>query len=191
LLSYDRSNELRENLNVEEKEKEMTKKAKWLVVFAVVGLLVVAFAGTALAAGPLGSNVANANCTGTCPGPGGGDPRVGGIFNDDVVTKLLGLTPEQIQEQRQAGKSLVQIAATKNISEDALINAIMADRKADLQKLVDAKTLTQDQANQRLDFMKTQIKTMVERTTVGPPATRGMMGGAGGFGGGMMGRGWR
>jgi hypothetical protein len=169
----------------------MTRKAKWLVVFAVVGLLVVAFAGTALAAGPLGTSGTSAICTGDCQGRGGGGPGVGGMFNDDVVAKLLDLTGAQIQEQRQAGKSLVQIAAGKNVSEDVLINTILAGRKADLQKLVDVKTLTQDQANQRLDFMKTQIKTMVERTTAGPPATMGMMGCAGGFGGGMMGRGWR
>jgi hypothetical protein len=157
----------------------------------MVGLLVVAFAGTSLAAGPVGNNGTNEICTGDCQSRVGGGQGIGGIFNDDVVTKLLGLTAAQIQEHRQAGKSLVQIAAAKNISEDTLISAIIADRKADLQKLVDAKTITQDQANQRLDFMKTQIKTMVERTTGGSPATRGMMGGAGGFSGGMMGRGWR
>ncbi len=178
----------------------MTKKMKWLIAFAVAGLLVLVFAGTVLAAGPLGNNGTNANCNGQCTSPGGGGPGFGGVYNDDVITKLLGLTAAQIQEQRQAGKSLVQIAASKNVSEDVLINTILADRKADLQKLVDAKTLTQDQANLRLDFMKTQIKTMVERTTVGPPANRGQRGGAGGMGkgamgggmgGGMMGRGIR
>jgi hypothetical protein len=39
-----------------------------------------------------------------------------------VIAELLGMTQEQIQEQRQAGKSLAQIAATMNIMENALID---------------------------------------------------------------------
>ncbi len=156
----------------------MTKKVKWIIAAVVAGLLVMAITIPALAAGPTGTP--NPTNTG---GPGWGNGGGPGSMMDDVITKLLGMTAEQIQEQRQAGKSLAQIAATKNISEDTLINTILAERKADLQKLVDAKTLTQDQANQRLEFMKTQIKQMVERTTVGPPAGRGMMGRSGWNGG--------
>ena len=152
----------------------MTKKVKWIIAAVVAGLLVMAIAIPVLAAGP--TSTPNPTNTG---GPGWGNGGGPGSMMDDVVTKLLGMTEEQIQEQRLAGKSLVQIAATKNVSEDTLINAILAERKADLQKLVDAKTITQDQANQRLEFMKTQIKQMVERTTVGPPANRGMMNGFG------------
>jgi hypothetical protein len=157
----------------------MSKKVKWIIASIVAGLLVMAFAIPALAAGPFGNQNSN-----TAGGSGWGNCQGAGLGIDDTITKLLGMTAQQIQEQRQAGKSLVQIAATKNISEDALINAVLADRKADLQKLVDAKTLTQDQANQKLEFMKTQIKQMVERTTIGPPANRGMMGGFGGNGNG-------
>jgi len=184
----------------------MNGKIKWIIGVIVAGLLVMAFAIPALAAGP--TPTPTPNSSGVGPGWGGGYGHgmgygVGGI--DDTVTKLLGMTAEQIQAERQSGKSLVQIASSKTISEDVLINAILVDRKADLQKLVDAKTITQDLANQRLEFMKTQIKTMVERTTVGPPDNRGMRGGfagtgtgnttgapgAFGRGGGMMGRGWR
>ena len=170
---------------------------KFTIAAVIAGLLILVLAGTIFAAGPFGGT---ANSSGTTNGLNCGRGFGLGAGPDESVTKLLGMTQEQIQEQRQAGKSLVQIAASKNVGEDVLISTILADRKADLQKLVDAKTLTQDQVNQRLDFMKTQIKTMVERTTVGPPANRGQMGGArgmdrgamgGGMGGGMMGRGTR
>jgi hypothetical protein len=170
---------------------------KFTIAAVIAGILIVVLAGTIFAAGPFGRWD---NSSGTINGLNCGMGTGLGAGPDEVVTKLLGMTQVQIQEQRQAGKSLVQIAASKNVSEEVLINTILADRKADLQKLVDAKTLTQDQSNQRLDFMKTQIKTMVERTAVGPPTNRGQVGGAGGMGrgmmgggigGGMMGRGWR
>ena len=155
----------------------MNKKLKWLIALAVVGLLVMAIAVPVLAAGPNGAN-------GTTPTPttqpGYGNCQGLGLGIDDAVTKLLGMTNAQIAEQRQAGKSLVQIAATKNVSQEALVNAILADRKDALQKLVTAGTLTQAQADQRLEFMKQQIQQNVNRTTVGPPANRGMMNGTGG-----------
>jgi hypothetical protein len=155
----------------------MNKKVKWLIASAVAGLLVIAIAIPVFAAGPNGGN-------GTTPTPtvqpGYGNCQGLGIGIDDAVTKLLGMTSAQIAEQRQAGKSLVQIAATKNVTEAALVNAILADRKADLQKLVTAGTLTQAQADQRLEFMKQQIQQNVNRATDGPPSGRGMMGGFGG-----------
>jgi hypothetical protein len=150
----------------------MTGKVKWMVASIVAGLLVLAIAVPALAAGPVGNQ--NTNSTGVA---GFGNCQGLGLGIDDAVTMLLGMTAQQIQEQRQAGKSLVQIAATKNVSEETLVNAILADRKDAMQKLVTSGTLTQSQADQRLEFMKQQIQQNVNRTTIGPPTNRGMMGG--------------
>jgi hypothetical protein len=162
----------------------MSQKLKWLIGVIVAGVLVLAIAVPTLAAGPNGTATPTPNATtppcGNCNGVGYGQGFGGGM--DDAVTKLLGMTEEQIQAQRQAGKSLVQIAATKNISEDALINAIVADRKADLDKLVADKKITQAQADQMLTQMKDRIKTMVNRTTVGPPNWAGNGSGVGGMG---------
>jgi hypothetical protein len=155
----------------------MNRKVKWLIASAVAGLLVMAIAIPVFAAGPNGGN-------GTTPTPavqpGFGNCQGLGLGIDDSVTKLLGMTSAQIAEQRQAGKSLVQIAATKNVSEAALVNAILADRKTAMQQLVTTGTLTQAQLDQRLELMKQQIQQNVNRTTAGPPAGRGMMGGFGG-----------
>ncbi len=107
---------------------------------------------------------------------GWGNGRKPGYGIDDAVTKFLGMTRKKIQEQRQTSKSLIQIAASKNVSEDTLVNTILANRKVVLQNIVTAGTLTQDQADQRLAFMRQQIKQNVEPTTVGPSANRGMFG---------------
>ena len=160
----------------------MSRKLKWLIGLVVAGVMVLAIAVPALAAGPIGTPTPSATTPpcGNCGGAGYGQGFGGGM--DDVVTQLLGMTEEQIQTQRQAGKSLVQIAATKNISEDALIKAIIADRKADLDKLVADKKITQAQADLMLTQMKDRVKVMVNRTTVGPPDWAGNGTGFGGMG---------
>lgn len=150
---------------------KMKKIWKVLAISMVLaGVLVAVLAGTVLAQGPQGS----ANTCGAGRGTGSAL---------DEVSQLTGLTPEQIQEQREAGKSLVQIAATKNVTEEALINAIMAEKKEAVQKLVTAGTITQEQADQRLAFMKERVKQAVNRTTIGPPEWAG--GGKNGSGAGM------
>jgi hypothetical protein len=142
----------------------MKKMWKVLVISMVIaGILATVLAVTISAAGP--SN----NSRGIPSGQGGGS-----II--DEVSDLLGLTPEQIQEQRQAGQSLVQIAATKNVSEEALIKAIMADRQEAILKLVAAGTITQAQADQRLALMQERVKLAVNRTAVGPPDWAGANG---------------
>ena len=162
----------------------MSGKLKWFIGLVVAGVLMLAIAVPALAAGPNGTGTPAPSAAippcGNCNGADYGQGFGGGM--DDVVTRLLGLTEEQIQEQRQAGKSLVQIAATKNVSEDALITAIIADRKADLDKLVADKKITQAQADQMLNQMKDRVKVMVNRTTVGPPDWSGNGTGVGGMG---------
>ena len=162
---------------------KMSGKLKWFIGLVMAGVLVLAIAVPALAAGPNGTGTPAPSAAippcGNCNGADYGQGFGGGM--DDVVTRLLGLTEEQIQEQRQAGKSLVQIAATKNVSEDALITAIIADRKADLDKLVADKKITQAQADQMLNQMKDRVKIMVNRTTVGPPEWAGK--GTGAMGG--------
>jgi urease accessory protein UreF len=137
------------------------KMWKILVISAALAIiLAAATAGTVLA---VGSQENSYGC-------GAG---IKGDSASDEVSKLLGLTPEQIQEQRQAGKSLVQIAATKNVNEETLIDAILAGKQETIQKMIKAGTLTQAQADQRLAQMRERIQLAVNRTTVGPPSWAG------------------
>jgi hypothetical protein len=158
----------------------MKKIWKVLVISMVIaGILATVLAVTISAAGP------HNNSSGSTYGQGGGS-----VLDD--VSQLLGLTPEQIQEQRQAGQSLVQIADARNVTEEALIKAIMADRQEAIQKLFAAGTITQDQADQRLALMQERVRLAVNRTAVGPPDWAGAYGNGQngtGNGNGMMGQG--
>ena len=147
--------------------KKFTKKT--LIALATAGILILSIGGAALAAGP---NNSTAVCSGTGPSGYGGGANLGLSGQGTClpgVTQLLDMTVEEIQAERLAGKSLVDIAAEKGITEDALIAAILADREEALDALVADGTITQEQADIMLDRMETNIITMVERTTVGNP----------------------
>ena len=98
---------------------------------------------------------------------GRGMPEWAGM--DDAAQKLLGMTEEQIQAERLAGKSLVEIAKAKSVSEDALVKAILDEHKASLAKSVADGKLTQAQADTMTTRMQEQVKLMVERAGVGGP----------------------
>ncbi|MCL4467205.1 MAG: hypothetical protein M1401_02640 [Chloroflexi bacterium] len=94
-----------------------------------------------------------------------GGPRWGGSKS---VAQILGIDQAQLRAERQAGKSLAQIAQEKNVDEATLIDKIIAQRQAQLDQLVTDGKLTQEQQNLMLERMQTQVKTAVERTEVGP-----------------------
>jgi hypothetical protein len=160
----------------------MNRKMKWVIGGVAAGLLVMAIAIPALAAGPTSPGGVPTNATersgyANCQGVGFGP--------DEEVAALLGLTQEQIREQRQAGKSLVQIAEAQDVSEETLVNAIMEEKQTTLQNRVAAGTLTREQADLMLVQMKERVKLAVNRTTVGPPSWAGVNSG-GRTGKGMM-----
>lgn len=164
---------------------------KRLILIAVLATaLAVLLAGTALAAGPVTPSAQGFGpgrgihtpgtgmmTPGTGMGPGGmagrGAPAWAGQ-PDEVVT-LLDMSAAKIQAERLAGKSLVQIAGSKNpvISEDTLINTIIEAKTTDLAALVKAGKLTEDQMKLMIEHMQTQVKAMVNRTSVGPAFAQG------------------
>lgn len=151
---------------------------RWLHAGILVLVLTAALAGAALA-----QDTPPAATTDVCPCgltigamPWGSGPR-GGVAGrgmpdwagaDEVVQKLLGMTAEQLQAERLAGKSLVDIASAKGVSEDTLIAAIVESHKATLAQLVADGKLTQAQADAMALRMQEQVKVMVERAGVGP-----------------------
>jgi len=124
-------------------------------------ILIISTASVAFAAEPQDANIRSQGCT----GPVGTGWGVCG----DEVTGLLGLTPEQICEQRQDGKSLAQIAESQGVSEEALVDAILTCRQDSLQQMVESGRLTQEQANLRLEVMEQNIVKAINRTAIGPP----------------------
>jgi opacity protein-like surface antigen len=107
----------------------------------------------------------------------GGGYMSGPLMSDDLE-ELLGIDHAEIHAAHVAGKSLVEIAAEKGVTQAELIQTLLDGRKAALQQAVADGRLTQDAADQMLKFMETNIQTMVEAKGMS-----GMMGGAGHMGG--------
>ena len=169
------------------------KKALLIVATLVVGMLLGAVAmGTAFAAGP----TLRDTLTTIVPGFGHGGmmgqgqgrgAMMGDYGFEDEVLALLGMTREQLITERQAGKSLVQIAQAKGKTEQQLVSTILAAKRADLDKAVADKSITQAQADLMYQNMQAQVPQMVNRTTTGPASGQGMRTGTGNQSGARMG----
>ena len=178
---------------------------KYILTAVLVGVVVALLAGTAWAAGPTpptaqgfgpgaGMHMRNygqaaQEAAGPCGMAAGAMMRRGApgwAGQPDEVATLLDMTADEIRAERQAGRSLAQIAAAKGISEETLVETILDARKADLAQLVADGKLTQAQMDLMVERMGTQITSMVERTDVGPAFGRGQA-----RPGGMMGGGFR
>jgi hypothetical protein len=142
---------------------------------SVVAILGAGQVGSAFAQGPTPTQVPAAPAGAGLQIRGGfrGGPAWGGDASLEVVAKLTGLTEAEIQIQRQAGQSLAAIAKAKGVTEDALLKAILVEKKSVLDAQVKAGTLTQVQADAIWANMQEQVKTAVERTTTGPQQGRG------------------
>ena len=84
--------------------------------------------------GPEGGAAAQQLCSGR--GMRRGAPAWAG--ETAAVEKLLGLTEEQLHAERLNGTSLAEIAASKNVSKDKLIETILSAKKAILDEQVKA-----------------------------------------------------
>lgn len=101
------------------------------------------------------------------------------------MAEFLGISQEDLSAARQAGQSLVQIAAEKGISEQQLLDYVLAQRNAQIDQLVTDGKITQEQADQHKQFMTERVQENLNRTTVGPNNTGGKGLKAGGMGAGM------
>lgn len=86
------------------------------------------------------------------PGPG------------QAIADFLGMTPDQMRAELQAGKSLAQIAEAKGVSRDALKAKILETRKAGLDAAVAAGRMTAEQAEQAAARMSANVDRMLDAT---------------------------
>ncbi|WP_418791944.1 hypothetical protein [Phosphitispora sp. TUW77] len=105
-----------------------------------------------------------------CKGAGLG--RVYGNMIDSV-SKLLGMDAAEVRTERQSGKSLSQIAESKGISEDKLVDSILEQRKSQLDQSIANGTISEEQAEYCLENMEQRVKDSVQRTTLGQGNGRG------------------
>ena len=132
-----------------------------LAIVSVLGLFAV---GTASAQGP----------TPTPPTPWG--HAWNGICNgytvmSDAISKLLGMTPQQIDDARASGKTLSDLAKSKGISDQKLIDAMLAGQKTVIDQAVKDGRMTRAQA----DWMVSKMKAMAPFKLTNPfgPEMRG------------------
>jgi hypothetical protein len=117
--------------------------------------------------------------------PGAGGPN-GGM---DEIAKLLNMTPDQIRAERVLGKTIADLAKEKGVSDQQLVDALVASQKTVLDQAVTDGRLTQVQADKWLEWYKQSAALQLTE-----PYARGFGGMPGGFGGmrgfgGMPGRG--
>ena len=81
-------------------------------------------------------------------------------MHDDVAMQL-GMTTQDLYNHMASGKSMVQIAAEKGITEQQLMDNIMAGRRAAYSQAVKDGHMTQPQADAMLQSLNNNLKTMV------------------------------
>jgi hypothetical protein len=103
-------------------------------------------------------------------GPGFGRP-----FGADLsaAAKYLGLGESALRDQLRSGKSLADVAKAQSKDVDGLKSAILAAQKADLDKAVGDKKLTQSQADDIYNGLKNRIDDVVDNKPGDFPAMRG------------------
>ena len=110
---------------------------------------------------------------------GGHGVRIGAAL--DEVASIIGITPDELRTQLRSGKTLAEIAKTKNISQAMLVDKLVAAAKTRLAAEVKAGRLTQARADAIAKKLSARITEMVTRT--GPMGMRGHHRGGGPDGG--------
>lgn len=105
----------------------------------------------------------------------------------NLVSSILGLDSATVLKERQAGKSLVDIAKSKGVAEQKLVDDVVTERKAVIDQRLKDGQITATQAEYCETNMEQRITANLNRTTVGPGS--GVPGTGGGRGMGMGGRG--
>jgi hypothetical protein len=100
-------------------------------------------------------------------GPKGPGHGPGMKANLDAAATALGITPEELRTELQAGKSLATIAGEKGVEVSKVVDALVADAKAHLAQAVADGRLTQAQADERSADLEARITEMVNH--VGRP----------------------
>jgi hypothetical protein len=97
------------------------------------------------------------------PGRPGGFPGTVRSDNLDAAAKYLGLTQSALQDKLRNGQSLADVAKAQSKDVAGLEQAILAADKADLDKAVSDKKLTQSQADDIYNGLKNRIDDIVNR----------------------------
>jgi hypothetical protein len=122
-------------------------------------------------------DIANGTLRFRGPGGAGGFGIQGGphfAFGKlDAAATYLGLSPSALRTKLESGQSLADVAKAQSKDVSGLQDAIVADEKAQLDKAVAAKDLTQSQADDMLSALKAHVDELVNAKPGDGPRLRG------------------
>jgi polyhydroxyalkanoate synthesis regulator phasin len=95
-------------------------------------------------------------------GPGQRGPGMPGP--GQAIADLLGVTPQELRTEFQAGKSLAQIAEAKGVSRDTLKAKILETHKARIDAAVAAGRMTAEQAQRATERISANVDRMLDAT---------------------------
>ena len=81
-----------------------------------------------------------------------------------AIASILGMTPQELRTEFQAGKSLAQIAEAKGVSRETLKAKLLEPRQARLDAAVAAGRMTAEQAQQAAARMSANVDRMLDAT---------------------------
>jgi len=84
------------------------------------------------------------------------------LFED--AASIIGIDKEELRKQLKGGKSLAEIAKTKGISEDDLVNKLLAIRVQKIDEAVKAGKWTQEKADRIKEKLPEHLKRLVNKT---------------------------
>jgi len=122
----------------------------------------------AVAAAVLVALIGSSGTAVACDGGGGARALVGtfavrhhGGFFLSAATSYLGLSPATLKAQLASGKSLAQVATAQGKSVTGLVDAIVAAKKAKLDALVAAGTITAARESRFLAELRAKVTRLV------------------------------
>ena len=170
-----------------------SKKAKVLISTAVLTALGVAFTGVASARiGGTARTIQNAavrssavnNLASALRPKHDGDGRGGKMgAHLEAAATALGMTSDELKTALADGSSLADVAASKNVAVQKVIDAIVADEKAEIAQAVTDGKLTQAQADALQAKVVEHVTAIVNGEHPAPLFGRGGHGGRGDHGG--------
>jgi hypothetical protein len=137
------------------------QKRKRIVAVAAAAVVAATGTGGALAEGRPG---------GGGPGPRHGAGHKAGFGMLQTAAAYLGLTPRALAAELRSRKSLAQVAEARGKSVQGLVDAILADAKARLDRAVAAGKIPAARAAEVLASLKARVTALVTRSAPARPA---------------------
>jgi len=95
-------------------------------------------------------------------GHGGRGGHGGGFGGLTAAATAIGVTEDELRTELEAGKSIAAVAEANGVSEQTVIDAIIAEAKAHFAEEVASGEHTQAEVDAKLADLETRVKTLVE-----------------------------